>query len=180
MREYPLHKAFMFMEPGPVVLVTTAGEARPNIMTLSWTMVLDFSPRLALATGPWNSSFEALMKTRECVVAVPTVELAETVVGIGSCSGKDTDKFEKFGLTPLPASEVKAPLIAECHANLECRVVDYVEAHSIVVLECVKAWADEEREHPRFFHAIGDGRFTVDGETISYREIMIDKLPPGV
>lgn len=180
MISYPLYKAFMLIEPGPVVLVTTSDEKRSNIMTLSWTMVLDFAPRFAFMTGPWNYSFDALMKTRECVIAVPAVGLSEKVVGIGSCSGKDVDKFKKFGLTAVDAAEVKAPLIAECYANLECRVVDYVNEHSIFVLDCVKAWVDEKEENPRFFHAVGDGRFIVDGETINHRDIMISKIPPGV
>ena len=177
---YPLHKAFMLLEPGPVVLVTTFGENRPNIMTLSWTMVLDFTPRFAFMTGAWNFSYEALIKTRECVIAVPTANLAETAVRIGSCSGREVDKFEKYGLTPLTASSVKAPLIKECYANLECRVVHYIEEHNIFVLDCVKAWVDDKEDNPRFFHAIGDGRFIVDGEVINHREIMIDKLPAGV
>jgi flavin reductase (DIM6/NTAB) family NADH-FMN oxidoreductase RutF len=131
-------------------------------------------------TGPWNYSFKALMKTRECMIAVPTVKLSEKVVWIGSCSGRDVDKFAKFGLTPIAASEVKAPLIKECYANLECRVTDYMEEHSIIVLDCVNARVDEKEERPKFFHAVGDRTFVVDGETISHREIMIDKLPPGV
>lgn len=180
MVQYPLQKAFMFIEPGPVVLVTTSVNNHPNIMTLSWTIVLDFTPRFAFMTGPWNYSFDALMKTRECVIAVPTAPLAETTVQIGSCSGRDVDKFEKFGLTPASAMEVKAPLITECYANLECRVTDYVEKHGIFVLDCVNAWVDEKETSPKFFHAVGDGRFIIDGERINHREIMIDKIPPGV
>jgi len=180
MERCPLHKAFMLLEPGPVVLVTTAGEDRPNIMTLSWTMVLDFTPRFAFMTGAWNFSFEALTGTRECVIAVPTARLAEKAVRIGSCSGRDVDKFERFALTPAAASSVKAPLIAECYANLECRVADYIAEHGIFILDCVEAWVDEKQENPRFFHAVGDGRFIIDGETVSHREIMLEKLPPGV
>jgi flavin reductase (DIM6/NTAB) family NADH-FMN oxidoreductase RutF len=114
------------------------------------------------------------------VIAVPTVELAEKTVQIGSCSGVETDKFEKFNLTPIDASSVNAPLIAECYANIECRVIDHIEKHNIFVLEAVEAWIDEKRKNPRFFHAIGDGRFIVDGEKIDHRKIMIDKLPEGV
>jgi flavin reductase (DIM6/NTAB) family NADH-FMN oxidoreductase RutF len=183
MIEYPLNKAFMLIEPGPVILVTTAGEdpsGHPNVMTITWKTVVNFSPRFALSTGPWNYTFLTMMENRECVISVPTVEMSETVVKIGSCSSKDVDKFKEFGLTAVAASEVGAPLIAQCYANLECTVVDYVDEFGIVILDCVKAWIDEKQEHPRFFHAVGDGTFTVDGETISHREIMGDKLPPGV
>lgn len=73
MRELELSKAFTLIEPGPVVLVTTCAAGRANVMTISWTMVLDFSPRFALTTGPWNHSFAALEQQRECVIAIPTV-----------------------------------------------------------------------------------------------------------
>lgn len=180
MSELPIEKAFMLIEPGPVILVTTSNKGRHNIMTISWHMVLDFTPQIALTTGPWNYSFQALTGTRECVLAIPTIDLAEKVVRIGDCSGKQVDKFKEFDLTPLPAAEVKAPLIAECLAGIECRVADYLEPQGIFVLEGIRAWIDNEREERRMFHAIGDGTFVMDGSTISLRDMMEDKLPPGV
>jgi flavin reductase (DIM6/NTAB) family NADH-FMN oxidoreductase RutF len=180
MKAFPLNKAFTFLEPGPVVLVSTADGDRYNIMTLSWTMVLDFTPRYAFMTGPWNYSYKALLKNQECVIAVPTVDLAKTVVSIGACSGSEVNKFEKFKLTPLDAQAVHAPLIKECYANIECRIVDYIKNHHIFVLDAAAAWVDEKRGEKRFFHAIGDGRFFVDGEKINHRKIMLKKLPEGV
>jgi flavin reductase (DIM6/NTAB) family NADH-FMN oxidoreductase RutF len=180
MKPFPLHKAFTFLEPGPVILVSTADGEKRNIMTLSWTMVLDFTPRFAFMTGPWNYSYKALVKTKECVIAVPTIDLSKTVVSIGACSGAELDKFEKFKLTPLKAEFVGAPLIKECYANLECRVVDYIKKHGIFVLDAVAAWVDGKRKEKRLFHAVGDGRFIVDGEKISHRKIMTAKLPDGV
>ncbi|MBE6828901.1 MAG: flavin reductase family protein [Ruminococcaceae bacterium] len=178
--ELPIEKAFMLIEPGPVLLVTTHDKGRNNVMTLSWHMVMDFTPQIALTTGPWNYSFQALRHTGECVLAVPTVDLAEKVVAIGDCSGEQTDKFAKFGLTPLPAARVKAPLIAECLGCLECRVTDYLEPQGIFLLEGVRAWMDYDRKERRTFHANGDGTFAVDGGTIDLRSLMEDKLPPGV
>lgn len=70
-----LSRAFTLIEPGPVVLVSTGDRRKSNIMTISWTMVLDFTPLLAITTGEWNYSFAALRKTRECVIAIPTVRL---------------------------------------------------------------------------------------------------------
>jgi flavin reductase (DIM6/NTAB) family NADH-FMN oxidoreductase RutF len=180
MKTFPLNKAFMFIEPGPVVLVSTANGGKNNLMTLSWTMVLDFTPRFAFMTGPWNYSCKALLKSKECVIAVPTADMSKTVVSIGSCSGADVDKFKKFKLTPLEAKYVGAPLIKECYANIECRIVDYVRKHGIFVMDAVQAWVDEKRKDRRFFHAIGDGRFIVDGDKISHRRIMSAKVPEGV
>ncbi|MDR2860201.1 MAG: flavin reductase family protein [Elusimicrobiota bacterium] len=180
MKIFPLHKAFTLLEPGPVVLVTSADKDKPNIMTLSWTMVMDFTPRFAFLTGSWNYSYKALIKTKECVINIPTVDMAKTVVQIGSCSGADVDKFKKFKLTPLKAKFVSAPLIQECYANIECKIVDHIKKHNLFILDAVAAWTDEKHKEKRGFHAIGDGRFIVDGKKINYRKIMFEKLPEGV
>jgi flavin reductase (DIM6/NTAB) family NADH-FMN oxidoreductase RutF len=170
----------MFLEPGPVVLVSTSMNGKHNIMTLSWTMVLDFSPRFAFMTGPWNYSCKALLKTKECVIAVPTAGMSKTVASVGSCSGADVDKFKKFKLTPLEAKYVGAPLVKECYANIECRVTGYIKKHGIFIVDAVEAWVDTQHKDRRFLHAVGDGRFIVDGEKISHRRIMSEKLPEGV
>lgn len=180
MKKMPLAKAFTLLEPGPVVLVTTNDGKKDNVMTISWTMVMDFTPRFAITTGPWNHSYAALRKTRECVLAVPTVDLLDTVVGIGTCSGADVDKFERFGLTAVRGKQVGAPRIAECLANIECRVVDLVRKHDIVVLEGVAAYLDASRREKRTLHAVGDGTFVVDGRTLSRRKKMQSKIPAGV
>lgn len=180
MEELPLYKAFMLLEPGPVILVTTNYGGKNNIMTISWHMVMDFTPQFALLTGEWNYSCKALTKNKECVIAVPTVDISRKVVEIGGCTGADTDKFEKFGLTPVRAKKVSAPLIKECLANIECHVTDYIEKHNIFILDAVQAWIDPERKERRTIHAKGDGTFTVDGRTINYRNLMLSKLPPGI
>jgi len=183
MKKLPLNKAFTLLEPGPVVLITTHDGQQSNIMTISWTMVVDFTPVFALTTGPWNYSFAALRKTKECVIAIPTVDLLDKVVGVGTCSGTDTDKFEKFKLTPLKASQVKAPLIKECLANIECRVIDYNRKHGVVFLQGVAAWVDSTRKtdkERRMLHAVGDGTFIADGRKLDRRRAMRTKLPAGL
>ena len=180
MRPLKLSKAFTLMESGPVVLVTTHDGDKDNIMTISWTMVLDFTPLFAITTGAWNHSFTALRKHRECVIAIPTVDLLDKVVGIGTCSGADTDKFAKFGLTPVQAQHVRPPLIQECLANLECKVIDIIDRHHIVVLQAVAAYIDTARKERRMVHAVGDGTFIVDGRKIDRRKMMAAKLPEGV
>lgn len=180
MKKLPLNKAFTLLEPGPVVLVTTFDGRQSNIMTISWTMVVDFTPVFALTTGPWNHSFAALRKTGECVIAIPTVDLLDKVVGIGTCSGADTDKFEKFKLTPIKASKVKAPLIQECLAHIECRVIDYNRKHGVVFLQGVAACVDATRKERRTLHAVGDGTFIADGRKLDRHRAMRSKLPAGV
>lgn len=180
MEEMPLGKAFTLLEPGPVTWVVTHDGRRANVMTISWTMVLDFDARFAICTGPWNSSYAALEATRECVIAIPPAELLDAVVGVGTCSGKSVDKFARFGLHTQPARHVRAPLITDCIAAVECRVVDIVEAHSIVVLEGVAAWTNPVHKGARMLHAVGDGTFVADGEHFDRRVQMASKLPPGL
>jgi flavin reductase (DIM6/NTAB) family NADH-FMN oxidoreductase RutF len=180
MKKLKISKAFTLMESGPVVLVTTNDGKKNNIMTISWTMVLDFTPVFAITTGEWNYSFTALRKTKECVISIPTVDMLDKVVGIGTCSGADTDKFTKFKLTPVKGRRVRAPLIKECLANIECNVVDIVKKHNIVVLKGVAAYFGSSRKEKRTIHAVGDGTFIVDGRKLSRKKMMASKIPDGV
>lgn len=180
MNTMQLGKAFTLIEPGPVVFVATHDGKKNNLMTISWTMVMDFTPRFAITTGPWNHSYAALQVSRECVISIPTVDLLDKVIGVGTCSGADMDKFEKFGLTAAEGRHVRSPLIRECLANIECRVIDIVEEHNIVVLEGIAAYFDNSRKEKRTVHAVGDGTFVVDGRKLDRREMMKSKLPDGI
>ncbi len=121
-----------------------------------------------------------MMENRECVGALPAVDLIEKTEKIGSCSGSDYDKFKEFSLTKGNAKEVNAPLIRECYANIECRITDYWEKYHILVLTPVQAWVNEAHDEKRMFHAIGDGTFVADGERFDFREVMRDKLSDAV
>jgi len=180
MRRLKLNRAFTLIEPGPVVLVTTHDGRKSNVMTISWTMVVDFTPVFAITTGEWNYSFAALRKNKECVIAIPTADMLDQVVGIGTCSGADTDKFAKFRLTPARGRFVEAPLIRECLANIECRVIEIVRKHNIVVLEGLAAYMDSARREKRTVHAVGDGTFLVDGRKFDRRKMMASKIPEGI
>ncbi len=177
MKKMDLRKAFTLIEPGPVTLITTNDGKESNIMTLSWIMVIDFTPKFAITTGSWNYSFAALKKQRECVIAIPTVDLIDKVVGVGTCSGSDTDKFDKFNFTPVKGKRVNAPLIKECVANIECKVIDIIKKHDIIILEGVAAYYDSSRKEKRTIHAVGDGTFTVDGRTLNRKKMMRTKFP---
>jgi flavin reductase (DIM6/NTAB) family NADH-FMN oxidoreductase RutF len=135
-------------------------------------MMIEFEPPMvACVVSDRNFTFKTLKATQECAINIPTVELAEKVVACGNCSGRDVDKFETIGLTPLAASRVRAPLIAECCANLECRVVDTraVNRYGLFILEVLKAWTDPARKSPRTIHHMGRGTFMVSGKTIKLR-----------
>lgn len=169
MKELPLAEVYKLIEPGPVVLLTTAARGRANVMAMSWHMMVEFTPPLiACIVSSADFSFRALRTTKECVIAIPAVALAEKVVAVGNCSGEEVDKFSAVGLTPVPAALVQAPLVAECFANLECRVVEtrLVNRFNLFVLEVVKAWRDPAQKAPRTIHHRGYGTFSVDGEEL--------------
>src|SRR5688572_18321075 len=115
-RDCPVDDIRQYLEPGPIVLVSSAWKGNTNIMTMGWHMVMGEEPSL-VGCFIWdqNTSFEMIRRSKECVINVPTVDLAATVVRIGNSSGDELDKFSAFKLTPTPGARVGAPLIAECY-----------------------------------------------------------------
>ena len=176
MNEISASQAYRLLEPGPIVLVTTSDKGTSNVMTMGFHMMIQHAPPLiGCVIGPWDFSYQALKKTGECVIAIPTIDLAETVVDIGNCSGDTVDKFERFGLRTRPATDVAAPLLTDCLANIECRVADpsLVDGYNFFILEAKRIWVDETRKERRTMHHHGDGSFTVDGGTLDLRERMV-------
>ncbi len=168
-QSFPLSDVYGLLEPGPVVLLSTARAGRANVMALSWHTMIEFEPPLVgCVLSNRDYSFDILRETGECAINIPTAELAQQVVACGNSSGREVDKFAAFGLTPVDAGLVKAPLVGECYANLECRVFDdgMVERYGFFILEVVKAWIDPQVENPRTLHHRGQGAFMLAGETI--------------
>ena len=170
MKSLPLSKVYQLIEPGPVVLLATARRKRNNVMTMSWHMMVEFTPpQIACIVSSRNHSFRALRATGECVIAIPDASMAKTVVAIGNRSGRDGDKIAALGIPTLPGTRVAAPLLPECFANLECRVVEtrLVNRYNLFVLEVVKAWMrGTPGTRPATLHHQGWGRFVTDGATI--------------
>ena len=174
-RNLPLSRVYGLLETGPVTLITTAHKGRTDIMTQSWHTMMEFEPPLVgCVIGGDSYSFELLRGSRECVINIPTVELARQVVKIGNTCGREVDKFAANKLTAKPGAIVGAPLIDECCASLECRSADggWVNRYNFFVLEVVKAWVDPACKEPRTLHHRGNGAFMVAGETIKLRSAM--------
>jgi len=175
MRDLALSKVYQLLEPGPVVLLTTAHSGRPNVMTMSWHMMIEFEPpQVACVVSNANYSFAALRATGECVIGLPARKLATKVVKVGNSSGRDLDKFAAFGLTTMPATRIKPPLIADCFANLECTVTNrrLVNQYNLFILEVLKAWTDPAQKNPKTIHHHGYGKFVVDGKTLRLKSRM--------
>lgn len=174
-KSLPLPRVYQLLETGPVVMVTTSDKGKPNIMTMSWLTMMEFEPALVgCVISEINYSFNAVKKTKECVINIPTVKLVSEVVGVGNTTGAKVDKFKKFNLTPLEASKVKAPLIKECYANLECKLYDasLVKKYNFFIFEVVKAWVTPYKTRQKMLHHEGNGVFIVDGKIINLRSKM--------
>ena len=171
-RDFPVGKIRRYLEPGPIVLVSSRWRGETNIMTMGWHTVMEFTPSLVgCVIAESNHSFALIRKSRECVINLPTTALTDVVVAIGNSTGAEIDKFRKFGLTTDKAREVQAPLIRECHANFECRLHDdaLVSKYNFFIFEVVRAHVAASPKHPQTLHYTGDGIFMVSGKIISRR-----------
>jgi flavin reductase (DIM6/NTAB) family NADH-FMN oxidoreductase RutF len=172
-RARPVSDIRRVLEPGPVILVSSAWKGKQNIMTMGWHMMLADEPTM-VGCYVWTEDYSRQMirKSKECVINIPTADMAETVVDIGNSTGAEIDKFATFGLTAVPASKVSAPLIGECYASYECKLVDesLIRKYSLFVFEVVKAHVASSPKYPRTIHYRGQGVFMVSGEnTAKYR-----------
>ena len=172
-RTFPLTKIRRFIEPGPIILISSAHRGERNIMTLGWHMMLGSEPAL-VGCYLWdeNHSFSLIRQSKECVINIPTFDLIDTAIGVGNAHGGKGDKFEEFGLTPVRASKVNAPLIAECYANFECKLVDgsRINRYGLFIFEVVKAHVATSPRYPETVHYRGDGVFMISGRNRSYRK----------
>jgi len=166
--DLPLEQVRRVLEPGPIVLLSSSHAGERNVMTMGWHTVMEFSPSLVgCVIASSNHSFELVRQSRECVINVPTTALVDEVVGIGTSSGSEVDKFERFGLTLEDGFE--APVIRECHANFVCRLHDdsLVDKYNFFIWEVVAARVAQSPKHPETLHYTGAGEFMVAGKVIS-------------
>jgi flavin reductase (DIM6/NTAB) family NADH-FMN oxidoreductase RutF len=134
---------------------------------------------LLVAIAPKRYSHGLIEETREFVVNIPTMEIIKETLFCGRRSGRDHDKFQEAGLTPLPAKTVKPKIIKECVAHLECKLHQQITTgdHTLFVGKVQAAYADERRFAKRYdlqkvnllYHAGGDNFTTVRPETVTPR-----------
>jgi flavin reductase (DIM6/NTAB) family NADH-FMN oxidoreductase RutF len=180
--DFPVSGIRRYLEPGPIVLVSSKWRDKTNIMTMGWHTVMEFSPSLVgCIIASSNHSFDLIRKARECVINLPTTALTDSVVKIGNTSGARLDKFAAFGLTAGEAEKVGAPLIRECHANFECRLHDgrLIEKYNFFIFEVVKAHVAVSPKHPKTLHYTGNGVFTVPGKIINRRSLFRPEMIEG-
>ena len=133
--------------PVPAVMVTAADrEGKSNIITIAWTGTVCTNPPMAyISVRPERYSYGMLKETGEFVINLTTEKLVRATDYCGVKSGRDTDKWKETGLTPIPAQEVKAPLIKESPVNIECRVSEIRElgSHHMFLARVVAVDVDE-------------------------------------
>jgi flavin reductase (DIM6/NTAB) family NADH-FMN oxidoreductase RutF len=171
-KNFPLTKIRRFLEPGPIVLVSSAHKGERDIMTMGWHMMLGFSPAL-VGCYIWdqNRSYSLIRKSKECVINLPTYDLIDSIIGVGNTHGPEVDQFDKFGFTAKAASKVGAPLLAECYANFECKLADsrLVKQRGLFIFEVVKAHVAPKPRYPKTVHYRGEGVFMISGPSVNYR-----------
>nr|WP_238602521.1 flavin reductase family protein [Fimbriiglobus ruber] len=170
-KDFPADKVRRFLEPGPVVLVSSAHRGDRDIMTLGWHMMLGYD-QIGCYIWDQNHSFSLIRGSKECVINVPTADMADAVIKVGNSHGPGVDKFREFGLTPVDATEVGAPLIAECYASFECRLADAsrIDKLGLFVFEVVKAHVAPSPRYPTTLHYRGDGVFMISGRNVNYKK----------
>ncbi len=140
-------KMLRLVNHGPTVLVSSGHGGRNNIITLAWFMPVSMDPpMLAIAIAPGRYSHGLIMRSREYVINVPPSRLLPAVWYCGTKSGSEGDKFRGAKLTPAPASVVAAPLVEECFAHIECRVIRAPTTgdHTLFLGEAVAASVEEK------------------------------------
>lgn len=133
--------------PRPVVLVTSADEnGKPNIITVGAVAGASHDPpMLSIAIRQDRYSHELIAGTGEYVINIPTVNMVKAAVVCGRLTGRKADKFKEANLTPVKADLVGAPLIGECPANIECKVVGKIKpgTHTIFVGQVIATHVEE-------------------------------------
>ena len=136
------------LHPMHVVLVSCVGkDDKPNIITLAWAMPTSIDPPLvAVSISPRRHTHSLIEETKEFVVNIPTIDILEQTFFCGVVSGRNRDKFQEAGLTPLLARKVKPPIIKECVAHLECKLHSQFPTgdHTIFVGEVIEAYANKD------------------------------------
>ena len=171
--------AYRLLHPRHTVLVTCSDKTgRANIITLAWSMPTSFDPPMvAISIAPKRLSHKMIEATGEFVVNVPTMKIVKETLFCGRVSGRRRDKFKETHLTPLPAEKVCSPIIKECVAHLECKLVQKTVTgdHTLFIGKVLSAYVNKgvftksfniKRAKP-IFHMGGDDFATISPEIVT-------------
>jgi len=161
----PLAKAYLLLNHGPTVLVSSAHGGKRNVMAAAWNMALDFDPpKVAVVIDKSTLTRELVEASGEFVLNLPSRAQAALTLAVGTQSGRGMDKFATVGVGAAAASVVGAPLIEGCLAWLECRVIaepHIQQAYDLFLAEVVAAWADPQAFSNGRWHFTDDARRSI-------------------
>ena len=129
-----------------ILVVSVSCDGRPNVMACAWNMpVSEEPPMIAVALGSRSYTSQLISESGEFTVNIPDERLLKAIWICGTKSGRNVDKFKLAGLTPGPARRVKAPIVDECVAHLECRLNSQLEAGECIIFvdEVLEAYCEE-------------------------------------
>lgn len=173
-------KAYRLLNPGCVVIISVGDGKEDNLFSVTWNMPVRQEPGMvAILSGKRHYSYPFISRTGEFGVNVPDAGLVDAVFGCGSVTGHDgVDKFERFSLTRQEPAKIKAPLVKEAIANLECRVCQVVDMgpSSLLISQILAAWVNPDHFQKgewnfdnglRLLHHLGGKRFTFSDQVIN-------------
>ena len=139
-------RAATMLYPLPAVLVTGGDLENSTVMTAAWTGIVNSNPPMTyVSIRPERASYDVIRANGEFVINLTTAAMVEEVDYAGCVSGRKEDKFSKLGFVREQAEQVKAPLIAQCPVNLECRITEAKElgSHTMFLAEILCVHVDE-------------------------------------
>ena len=137
--------------PVPAVLVSCGDGEEKNLFTVAWTGTVCTNPPMCyISVRPERHSYDIIKRTGEFVINLTTASLARATDWCGVRSGRDYDKFEQMGLTPIEAAVVGAPAIEESPISIECRVRQILPlgSHDMFLADVVNVLVDEAYINP--------------------------------
>jgi len=135
------------LNPVPAVMVSCGEGEQANIITIGWTGIINSEPPITyVSVRKSRHSHQLIAESGEYVINLTTEALVKATDFCGVKSGRDLNKWTEMNLTPVPAEDVKCPMIGESPVNLECKVIEVKEypTHDMFIGEIVKVHADEE------------------------------------
>ncbi len=179
-------QTYKLINHGPTTLITAAHGGKTNVMAAAWVMALDINPpKVAAVIAEGTYTRELIDVSGEFVVSLPTRAMVDQTWAVGSCTGREVDKWKAFGLKASPATKVGAPFVEGCAAWLECKVVSEPhnqQAYDLFVAEVVAAWADDRSwkhgswdfpdDDARTVHHLAKGDFLVSGERVKAKALV--------
>lgn len=139
-------KGSTLLNPEPPVLVSCGSMEAANLITIGWTGTICTQPSMvSISVRPERYSYQLIKDSGEFVINLPTRKLVRAVDWCGVKSGRDYDKFAEMKLTPLPASTVSCPILAESPVNLECQVTQVIPlgSHDLFLAKVTAVDVDE-------------------------------------